>query len=59
MLRISYCYLIILFQRLKLRKEKGSGTPSDPAAEMRERIIRRAALEFHDGIYGKVRNQMQ
>jgi hypothetical protein len=58
-LRISYCYLIILFQRLKLRKEKGSATPSDPAAEMRERIIRRAALEFHDGIYGKVRNQMQ
>jgi hypothetical protein len=47
-LRISYCYLIILFQRLKLRKEKGSATPSDPAAEMRERIIRRAALEFHD-----------
>jgi hypothetical protein len=58
-LRISYCYLIILFQRLKLRKEKGSATPSDPSAEMRERIIRRAALEFHDGIYGKVRNQMQ
>ncbi|XP_063437637.1 succinyl-CoA:3-ketoacid coenzyme A transferase 1, mitochondrial-like [Mytilus trossulus] len=42
-------------ERLKLRKEKGSTThATDTASLMRERIIRRAALEFHDGIYANL-----
>lgn len=40
-------------QRMTTRTE-GQSDPeaNDAAAEMRNRIIKRAALEFHDGIYG-------
>lgn len=35
-------------------RTEGQSDPeaNDAAAEMRNRIIKRAALEFHDGIYG-------
>ncbi|KAL5021130.1 hypothetical protein ScPMuIL_000285 [Solemya velum] len=39
-------------ERLTLRKEKHDTKPPNAAAQMRERIIRRAALEFKDGMYG-------
>lgn len=35
-----------------LKKEANSVLSSTPAALLRERIVRRAALEFKDGIYG-------
>lgn len=36
----------------KLSDSKDSVVKKNPAAERRERIIRRAALEFRDGMYG-------
>lgn len=36
----------------KLSDSKDSVVKKNPAAERRERIIRRAALEFKDGMYG-------
>jgi len=42
-------------ERLTLRKPEGKSTkPLSPAAQMRERIIRRAALEFKDGMYANL-----
>eukprot|EP00112_Aurelia_sp_Birch-Aquarium-sp1_P010548 Seg2248.3 transcript_id=Seg2248.3/GoldUCD/mRNA.D3Y31 product="Succinyl-CoA:3-ketoacid coenzyme A transferase 1 mitochondrial" protein_id=Seg2248.3/GoldUCD/D3Y31 len=41
-------------ERLKLSEEGGSAKPKSPAAEMRERIIKRAALEFKDGMYANL-----
>lgn len=42
-------------ERLTLRKEtKKSAAASNPAVAMRERIVRRAALEFHDGMYANL-----
>ncbi|KAK7071185.1 Succinyl-CoA:3-ketoacid coenzyme A transferase 1, mitochondrial [Halocaridina rubra] len=42
-------------ERLTLRKEKkGSAAASNPAVAMRERIVRRAALEFKDGMYANL-----
>ncbi|KAG8199045.1 hypothetical protein JTE90_021058 [Oedothorax gibbosus] len=38
-------------ERLKLRKNGGSNGPKTPAEKVREKIIRRAALEFQDGMY--------
>ena len=32
--------------------EKENGKPPTPGAQLRERIIKRAALEFKDGMYG-------
>ena len=43
---------IYLFQRLTLKKPDTGEEKLSPAAEMRNRIIRRAALEFEDGMYG-------
>lgn len=41
------------FQRLTVQKRKSkSGLAQTPAAALRERIIRRAACEFTDGMYG-------
>lgn len=43
------------FQRLTLKKGSSAGksaTASSPAHLMRERIVRRAALEFKDGMFG-------
>ena len=33
-----------------------NGKPPSPGAELRERIIKRAALEFKDGMYGILNN---
>lgn len=42
-------------ERLTLRKEKKkSAASSNPAVAMRERIVRRAALEFKDGMYANL-----
>lgn len=44
------------FQRVTVQKVSDSTdsvVKRNPAAETRERIIRRAALEFKDGMYGK------
>lgn len=43
-------------QRLTLTKTGGSASdkPDSPAAQMRENIVRRAALEFHDGMYANL-----
>ncbi|KAG8199044.1 hypothetical protein JTE90_021057 [Oedothorax gibbosus] len=38
-------------ERLKLRKNGSSNGPKTPAEKVREKIIRRAALEFQDGMY--------
>ncbi|XP_041357110.1 succinyl-CoA:3-ketoacid coenzyme A transferase 1, mitochondrial-like [Gigantopelta aegis] len=38
-------------ERLTLRQEHDKNAPMDAAAQRREKIIRRAALEFHDGMY--------
>ena len=47
--------LFFSLQRRKVRQREtssGSGQEKSPSAQMRERIIRRAALEFKDGMYG-------
>ncbi|XP_071544299.1 succinyl-CoA:3-ketoacid coenzyme A transferase 1, mitochondrial [Panulirus ornatus] len=42
-------------ERLTLRKEKkASAAASNPAVALRERIVRRAALEFQDGMYANL-----
>ncbi|CAL4148446.1 unnamed protein product, partial [Meganyctiphanes norvegica] len=42
-------------ERLTLRKQKSkSAAASNPAVAMRERIVRRAALEFKDGMYANL-----
>ncbi|KAK7100757.1 succinyl-CoA:3-ketoacid coenzyme A transferase 1, mitochondrial-like [Littorina saxatilis] len=38
-------------ERLRLTKDKDDNAPHDAAAVMREKIIRRAAAEFKDGMY--------
>lgn len=40
---------------MTVRKELSTSSvvKTSPAAQMRERIARRAALEFKDGMYGK------
>ena len=44
---------IVYFQRMTLKKEGGATKEESPAQKMRNRIIKRAALEFYDGIYGE------
>lgn len=43
-------------ERLTLTSEKGSSSdkPNSPAAVMREKIVRRAAMEFKDGMYANL-----
>lgn len=49
------CLSTPFLQRLTLRKEKKkSAASSNPAVAMRERIVRRAALEFKDGMYANL-----
>ena len=45
---------VSLSQRLMVRKrgEEAGSSDGSEAARVRERIIRRAALEFKDGMYG-------
>ena len=43
---------VCLLQRLRLTKEKDPSTAHDPGAALREKIIKRAAVEFQDGMYG-------
>lgn len=45
-----------MIQRLTLRKDKkeSSAVTSNPAVAMRERIVRRAAVEFKDGMYANL-----
>lgn len=38
-------------ERLTLTKPKGEAKPPSPAQQMRERIVRRAAMEFKDDMY--------
>lgn len=45
------CYLF-LFQKRTVRKESSSKAKLTPAQAMRQRIVRRVALEFKDGMYG-------
>ena len=56
MYKYSVCVLIVnsyvFLQRLRLTKEKKSDEPQNAAALMRERIVKRAAYEFQDGMYG-------
>ena len=41
-------------QRLTLTKEKKPGSEESPAQQLRNRIIKRAALEFKDGMYANL-----
>ena len=47
---------VLFLQRLTLTKPGGSTSdkPNSPAAKMRENIVRRAALEFQDGMYANL-----
>ena len=38
---------------LRKREEGGGATAGGKGAKLRERIVRRAALEFKDGMFGK------
>lgn len=44
---LQMCY----FQRYAVQKTSTNG-PKTPAEKVREKIVRRAALEFKDGMYG-------
>jgi 3-oxoacid CoA-transferase len=46
-----FTLLLCVVQRLRVQKEVDS-EPHDAAYLMREKIIRRAAVEFQDGMYG-------
>lgn len=51
-LNVNNLFLLTL-KRLSLRKEgDGKGKSGKPGEDVRERIIKRAALEFEDGMYG-------
>jgi len=41
-------------ERMKIKKASSSLSVSNPAAEVRERIARRAAMEFRDGMYANL-----
>ena len=47
-------YIVCTSQRRKVRKRADEGTQQENSkgAQIRERIVRRAALEFEDGMYG-------
>lgn len=46
-------WFLFLLKRISLRKEEdGKAKPKQSKDDVRERIIRRAALEFEDGMYG-------
>lgn len=47
-----YLYLHINLQKVKTATS-AQKVKKTPASKARERIIRRAALEFQDGMYGK------
>ena len=57
----SWSQLVFYFKRLTLTKPGGSASdkPDSPAAKMRENIVRRAALEFKDGMYANLGIGMQ
>ena len=46
--------IVIIFQRRKITKPKAEQKEKEPdaAEERRSKIVKRAALEFHDGLYG-------
>lgn len=45
---------LFILKRLSIRKEEDVKTKSGkPGDNVRERIIKRAALEFEDGMYGR------
>lgn len=49
---MNHLFLLTL-KRLSLRKEgAGKAKSGKPGEDVRERIIKRAALEFEDGMYG-------
>lgn len=51
-LNVNNLFLLTL-KRLSLRKEgDGKAKSGKPGEDVRERIIKRAALEFEDGMYG-------
>jgi len=50
----SKTYIIVFLQKLSNFKEADNSQTVTPAAAMRERIIRRAALEFRDGMYANL-----
>lgn len=46
-------FVSVTLKRLSLRKEgEGKAKSGKPGEDVRERIIKRAALEFEDGMYG-------
>lgn len=49
-------HFLCTLQRLTLKKERkeSSAAASNPAVAMRERIVRRAAMEFKDGMYANL-----
>lgn len=51
--------ITIFFQRLRVTKEKSCDGSVDPGAQIRERIIKRAAVEFKNGMYGILRCQQR
>ena len=46
-------YIVLIFQRLTLKKTEGGKAETD-AQKMRNRIIKRAAKEFKDGMYANL-----
>lgn len=47
-----YLGLLLILQRLSIRKPEDSKAKQKKGDNVRERIIKRAALEFEDGMYG-------
>ncbi|NXS17556.1 SCOT1 transferase, partial [Mystacornis crossleyi] len=47
-----YLRLLLILQRLSIRKPEDSKAQQKKGDNVRERIIKRAALEFEDGMYG-------
>lgn len=47
---VIFCLFVL--QRLSIRKPEDSKAKQKQGDNVRERIIRRAALEFEDGMYG-------
>ena len=52
---VTYMYMYMYLQRRTLRRsDQDGGSVGGKGAEVRERIIRRAALEFKDGMYANL-----
>ena len=52
-----HCVICRLQRRTLCKKTVKSTAPPTPAEELRNKIIKRAALEFKDGMYGILGNK--